>query len=164
MLKKKVLYKLYFVRHSVYTVRKTEGDNFMRQKLFISLDMAKLIFMSGLISLFVSLYATEKVFPRKIYLMDINLSGYQHFSGQELSGRIKTGDVLFLKQENTGFDIDNNIEIYTRDGEHLGFIPVQSHLPTVLLEQNIRLQAIVKNVLEDEDTIDRMKISIFQVL
>lgn len=160
MFTKKMLYIYFYIVNIVIVYI---GEYAMKTRFFISLEVAKLTVISGLITLFASLWATETFVDRRVYLMDISMTGYRFFEGSEALDSLQTGETLFLKRQ--GFPNDNSIEIYNKKGERLGFVPAKNNsIPTLLLDQNVKLQAVVKKVYREDELKDRMKLAIYQVL
>lgn len=130
----------------------------VRNRLYISVELAKLIFLCGLAALFVSLYATDITGARRVFLMDIGLPTYQQTPMQ-----LQRGEILHLEPEYS--DSGTDIKVINRSGKVLGYVPkTNTTIPRVLMDQNIHLKAVVRRVSLNPDRSTQVKIAIFQIL
>jgi hypothetical protein len=134
-----------------------------KKNFYISFEMSKLVLFSGFISLFISLYASDRALSKNIYLMDVNVTGYRFFDTDKVLDSVQTGEILYLKKQ--GNSPENSIQVYTKRGEKLGYLSGNNqYIPSILLKQKIRLQAVVKKIHREDDYKDKFHLSLYQVL
>ncbi|MEM7181364.1 MAG: HIRAN domain-containing protein [Spirochaetota bacterium] len=137
----------------------------MKQKLFISIELAKLMFLSGLLVFFVSLYATDAFGTRNVFLMETSLSPHQVYQNDNSLPHLHRGDLLHLETDYSDSDGEASIRVLNHRGQILGYVPKSStNIPFALLDQDVHLKAVVRSIDKTKGSFDKVKISIFQVL
>ena len=84
---------------------------------------------------------------QETFLFEGFVAGFSYYDGENVLGRLKPGNPLILKRE-PGNPYDRlAIEIYTRGGVKLGYVPRDINaVPAALLDQSMALKAVVTEI------------------
>jgi hypothetical protein len=92
---------------------------------------------------------------RKVYLQVVRIAGYSYYDGmrEEVLTGLIAGEELELRREPDNPYDENAIEVYTRDGFKLGYVPqIDNPIPAALADQEVAIGAEVYRIVSrDED-------------
>ncbi len=81
------------------------------------------------------------------FLFECFVAGFVYYDGEKVLERLAPGDPLFLKREPHNPYDPLAIEIYTRQGVKLGYIPRKINtVPAALLDQSVLLKAMINEI------------------
>ena len=108
--------------------------------------------------------SNEKIIPQNIFLDKMFIAGFTYYDGENTIEDLRQGDQLFLKLEPDNPYDKRAIEIYTKSGMKLGYIPRdRNRIPYHLLGQHIALEARIDKISPDEADWRKVLISLSQV-
>lgn len=110
---------------------------------------------------------TQKdVFEKKeIPLFDFYIAGYQYYDAEKVICKLKNGDALMLKREPDNKYDDQAIEVYTKEGIKLGYIPQVSNIvPKNIMDNNIILKAHIKEIDKEAEDWEKILVSVSQMV
>ncbi len=106
--------------------------------------------------------STQKT--KSIMLIDTAVAGFQHYKGNEVWGRLKTGDNLRLAREpRNPFDYDA-VEIY-RGRDKIGYIP-RTHTAAIaqMLDRGMILTSKINRLNQSDNPKERVGIAVEMVV
>jgi hypothetical protein len=84
---------------------------------------------------------------KRVTLFDDFVAGFVYHDGEEALSRIRPGDPLVLRREPENPYDELAIEIYTREGVKLGYVPRDINaVPAAMMDQGVNLTAGVIEV------------------
>jgi hypothetical protein len=95
-----------------------------------------------------------RVQARKVYLITVPIAGFYYYDGMDYDvfESLAVGDELELRREPDNPYDANAIEVYTRDGNKLGYVPrVNNPIPAAIADQDVVIGAEIIYVDEDPD-------------
>ena len=101
---------------------------------------------------------------KKIILLDSSVAGFQHYSGDELWGRMKAGDHLHLVREpNNPFDYDA-VEVY-RGRDKLGYLP-RAHNSAIaqMMDKGMTIRSKIQQLSKKNVPRERVEISVEMIV
>ncbi len=101
---------------------------------------------------------------KNILLIDTDVAGFQHYKGNDVWGRLKTGDNLRLAREpRNPFDYDA-VEIY-RGRDKIGYIP-RTHTAAIaqMLDRGMTLTSKISRLNRSDNPKERVGIAVEMVV
>lgn len=104
---------------------------------------------------------------RKIYLQTVPIAGFYNYDGmgEDICESLSIGDELELRREPQNPYDENAIEVYTRDGLKLGYVPrISNPIPAALADLDFAIGAEVANLEVDPDEYPPVAIRLYMVI
>lgn len=86
----------------------------------------------------------QRLRTRKVYLLTVDIAGFYYYDGMEdeVFEGLAVGDELELRREPTNPHDANAIEVYTREGHKLGYVPrIDNPIPASIADQDVAIGA-----------------------
>lgn len=107
----------------------------------------------------------EEEKPKEIWLFDFYVAGYKYYEGYKALFTLKPGDEVILKREPENKHDDQAIEVYSKDGYKLGYVPMESNIvPVNIMDNNIPVIAKVKEIDKYADDWEKIFVSVSQMV
>jgi len=115
--------------------------------------------------LFFPLLPFEEKKKQQVKLFETYIAGFYYYEGEKVVKRLRKNEPLVLKREPENPYDENAIEVYTKDGVKLGYIPRSLNpVPAALMDEKKRLTAEVMEVnLPPTPSWERVKIAVYLV-
>jgi hypothetical protein len=122
-------------------------------------------FMRKLGLAFISpLTAIRKKESKEIYLGDFYVAGFQYYEGVRNINKISVNSVLRVKPEFSNEYDEDAIALYYDDFK-IGYMPADlNFIPARLVEQNIKLKAVISDVNPSAPTWEMVQVGLYQVI
>ncbi len=118
----------------------------------------------GMPTIVKSMTVAKPTAPASIFLDKMFIAGLSYYDAEYVIEDLRKGDQLVLKLEPANPYDKRAIEIFTKSGMKLGYIPRdRNRIPNHLLRQNIKLEARVDVIFPEEEDWRKVLISISQV-
>ena len=102
---------------------------------------------------------------RKIYLRTVLIAGFQYYDGYDIFDQLVVGDELELRRQPDNPYDDKAIEVYTRDGHKLGYIPrIANPIPAALADQNIAIGAEISGLRSPDEYYKPIKMQLYMII
>lgn len=88
--------------------------------------------------------SAERLYTRKVYLQTVHIAGFFFYDGmdEDVYESLVVGDELELRREPDNPHDSNAIEVYTRRGQKLGYVPrIKNPIPAAIADQNVAIGA-----------------------
>jgi len=129
------------------------------------MDRSDFLRVLGLGSLLPIAGGLSEAKPRldKIRLKEFFIAGFIYYDGIDEIEALSLGDVLELRPEPENVHDEEAIEIYTRQGVKLGYVPrIHNTVMAELIRQRVPLQAVVTEIKPDNDPWEMVKVEVAQ--
>jgi hypothetical protein len=115
--------------------------------------------------LFFPLLPFEEKKKQQVKLFETYIAGFYYYEGEKVVKRLRKNEPLVLKREPGNPYDENAIEVYTKEGVKLGYIPRSLNpVPAALMDEKKRLTAEVMEVnLPPTPSWERVKIAVYLV-
>lgn len=120
----------------------------------------------GLLTIFPFLNkSADAGIKKEILLTEFYIAGFKYYDGVKIVNQLKSGDELILRQEKSNeYDVFA-IEIYTKNGIKLGYIPEYANeIPFNLLDGKVEIKCRIKDVQPSADTWEMVYCSLQQLI
>ena len=105
--------------------------------------------------------ATAHSRAETIRLKEFFIAGFIYYDGIDEIDTLSLGDALELRPEPDNEHDEEAIEIYTRLGSKLGYIPrIHNTVMTELIKQRIPLQAVITEINPDNDPWEMVRVEV----
>lgn len=104
---------------------------------------------------------------KEIDLIDVYIAGFQYYDGmrEEVIRSFQVDDAVILKREPENIYDGNAIEVYTRTGHKLGYLPrVDNTVIAAIADQDVELGAKLSLVDPKAPPWERVAVRVYQVL
>lgn len=102
---------------------------------------------------------------RKIKLRDVPIAGFHYYDGYQVFAKLAIGDELELRREADNPYDKNAIEVYTRDGQKLGYIPrIVNPIPAALVDQNVAIGAEICGLRDPVEYFKPVKLRLYMII
>ncbi len=101
---------------------------------------------------------------KKIILLDSAVAGFQHYKGDEIWGRMKSGDHLHLVREpKNPFDYDA-VEVY-RGKDKIGYIPREHNSPIAqMMDRGMMIKSKIQRLSKNNMSKEKVGISVEMIV
>lgn len=125
----------------------------------------KFLKLIGLSGFFPAKVIIGKKEEKRIYLGDFFIAGYKYYEGEEVIKELKEGEELnFKRQKDNEFD-EKAIEIYTKSGKKLGYVPMDlNFIPANIMDQEIKIAGNISEIDHDAESWEKVIVSIYQIV
>lgn len=99
-----------------------------------------------------------------LFLFECFVAGFAYYDGEKEMETLAPGDPLLLKREPHNPYDPRAIEVYTRQGTKLGYVPKRINtVPMAILDQSVELKAVIKEInLPPAPTWERVRLEVRQ--
>lgn len=117
-------------------------------------------------------FASDKTYAaqsakKEIHLIDVFIAGYQYYEGmkEEVVQSLQIDDSVVLKREPKNRYDENAIEVYTRSGHKLGYLPRSDNtVLAAMADQDVELMAKLSHIDRHAPPWERAALSVCQVI
>lgn len=104
---------------------------------------------------------------KEIDLIDVHIAGFQYYDGmrEEVIKSLQVDDAVILKREPENIYDGNAIEVYTRTGHKLGYLPrADNTVIAAIADQDVELGAKLSLVDPKAPPWERVAVNVYQVI
>ena len=123
-------------------------------------DFLRILGLGSLIP-FGPVEATAQPRLDSIRLKEFFIAGFIYYEGMEVIDELSRGESLELRAQPDNEHDEEAIEIYTRRGQKLGYIPrIHNTVMTELIKQQVPLHAVITEINPDNEPWEMVKVSV----
>lgn len=112
---------------------------------------------------FINYGSNSELLKNEIPLFDFYIAGLGYYEGNKIIGMLRAGDELILKREPENEFDDQAVEIYTKDGSKLGYVPMESNIVLKnLMDNKVTVKAYIKEIDNEADDFEKVFVSVSQ--